>query len=383
MVADPGRYAGREQAYVKHYFLESYLERLVHKTASAYQEVAYVDGFSGPWRSSDEAFEDTSFGIALKALQAAKGSWKRLGRDVRMSAYLVERSPTAYKKLQTIGDRFPEIRIRTYPADFVAIAPQLLADLPVGAFAFFFIDPKGWRIDIKQLEPLLKRNNSEVVFNFMFEFINRAASISERVTVQGLNELIPYGSWREKLQTAEPDERKEILIASFSETLSKIGDYRYVAETPIFCPLKDRTLYSLIFGTRRAPGIEVFRDCQIATLREQDATRKATKHYHTQEKSGQSEMFSAEVDVGPNDIQQYLEREERKAEQLIIELVPFSPNWIKYDALWPQVLARHAAKKSTVNAIAARLRKSGILHFENWARGKRVPDDNYRVSRQR
>jgi hypothetical protein len=29
-------YAGREQSYVKHVFLERYLERLVHKTASAY-----------------------------------------------------------------------------------------------------------------------------------------------------------------------------------------------------------------------------------------------------------------------------------------------------------------------------------------------------------
>jgi hypothetical protein len=29
-------YQGREQAYVKHVFLESYLERLAHKVASSY-----------------------------------------------------------------------------------------------------------------------------------------------------------------------------------------------------------------------------------------------------------------------------------------------------------------------------------------------------------
>jgi hypothetical protein len=65
-----------------------------------------------------------------------------------------------------------------------------------GAFAFFFIDPKGWRIPLARLQPLLARSKSEVTFNFMFEFINRAASMSEPVTVAGLNELMPHGDWR-------------------------------------------------------------------------------------------------------------------------------------------------------------------------------------------
>ncbi len=381
MVADPSKYAGREQAYVKHYFLESYLERLIHKTASTYNEVAYVDGFSGPWQSSGENFEDTSFGIALAALETAKESWNKLGRDVRMSAYLVERSPTAYKRLQAIGGRFPRINVRTYNDDFAAIAPKLLADVPAGAFGFIFIDPKGWRINMQQLAPLLKRGNSEVVFNFMFEFINRAASMSEPVTIGGLDELIPYGSWRQQLQAASPEERQDILIAAFSETLRKIGDFRYVAEIPVFRPLKNRPLYSLFFGTRRPPGIKVFRDCQIATLRKQDAVRKATKQKQTENSTGQSELFGAAVDVRPNEIGEYLERETVAAEKLLIELVPVAPNWIKYGDLWPQVLSRHAVRWTGVNAIAARLRKSGIVVFENWETNKRVPDDKYRMCR--
>jgi hypothetical protein len=236
---------------------------------------------------------------------------------------------------------------------------------------------------MKRLEPLLSRSNSEVVFNFMFEFINRAASMNEPVTIAGLDELIPFGSWRQELQAATPEERKEILVAAFSETLRRIGDYRYVAEIPIFRPLKDRPLYSLFFGTRRPPGIEVFRECQIATLKEQDETRKVTKQKHALHQSGQSEMFAANVNMGPNEIAGYLEREAAAAETLLIELVPAAPNWIKYGDLWPQVLARRAVKRSAVNAIAARLRKSGVLEFENWAAGKRVPEDSYRASRRR
>ena len=94
-------YIGREQSYVKHTFLERYLETLVHKTASTYSHIVYIDGFAGPWQSANEEFQDTSFGIALNALRRAKASWKER-RVVGMSAFLVERDPEAYKKLAQV-----------------------------------------------------------------------------------------------------------------------------------------------------------------------------------------------------------------------------------------------------------------------------------------
>src|SRR5262245_64166686 len=98
-------YQGREQSYVKHVFLERYLERLVHKTASRYDHIAYIDGFAGPWQSANEQFQDTSFGIALAALRSAKAIWRQAGRNVRMSAFLIERDSEAYEKLSAIPAR--------------------------------------------------------------------------------------------------------------------------------------------------------------------------------------------------------------------------------------------------------------------------------------
>jgi three-Cys-motif partner protein len=143
-------YAGREQAYVKHVFLERYLEALIFKTASTYNHIVYVDGFAGPWQSANESFADTSFGIALHALRRAKETWKNAsGREVRMSAHLVEKHPKAYERLAAISERFPDIDIKTYPKDFLDIVPLLVADIPATAFAFFFIDPKGWGIPLE------------------------------------------------------------------------------------------------------------------------------------------------------------------------------------------------------------------------------------------
>ena len=185
------------------YFLSDIWKRLAHKTASSYPHVVYVDGFAGPWQSANEKFEDTSFGIALNALRQAKASWRERNRNVKMSAFLVERDPAAYKQLAQVPAKYPDIEIKTYQEDFFTVLAGILRDIPADAFAFFLIDPKGWRIPLRTLAPLLARPHSEVIFNFMFDFINRAASIKDPAVVAGLDELIPVGNWRSTLEMAE------------------------------------------------------------------------------------------------------------------------------------------------------------------------------------
>jgi three-Cys-motif partner protein len=381
-------YKGREQSYVKHIFLESYLEALVHKTASQYAHVVYVDGFAGPWQSANESFDDTSFGIALKALRQAKASWKAK-RDVRMSAHLVERDPTAYARLTKVPERYPDILVRTYQGAFLAALPTILKDIPRDAFTFFFVDPKGWGIPLQSLQPMLARRNSEVIFNFMFDFINRAVNIKDSAVAQALDELMPYGDFRGRLSRLEqahpndllPDQRKAVLVEAFGESLSRLGNYDYVAETAILRPAKDRTLYCLFYATRHPKGIEVFRDCQIKALAEQSKTRAATKVSRAESASGQKELFQSLHDMGPDEFATFTVTEQTAAEKTLLELTPVQPTTILYEKLWPQVLARHVVRLPDVNKIAARLREHEALLFPDWERGKRVPQAGYRVQR--
>jgi len=382
-------YAGREQSYVKHVFLEGYLDRLVHKTASVYPHIVYVDGFAGPWQSANERFEDTSFGIALNALRRAKASWKERHRDVKMSAFLVERGAEAYKKLAQVAARYPEILVKTHAADFLAVLPEILKDIPKDAFAFFLIDPKGWRIPLKTLAPMLARTNSEVIFNFMFDFINRAASIDDTAIISGLDELIPYGDWRAKLKEAEQlansrlnsSERKAILVGAFTESLARLGDYPYVAETTILRPLKDRPLYCLCYATRNQHGIEVFRDCQVKALTEQAKTRATSKMQYAATSTGQGEFFESLYEMGPNELISFLEEERQQAKTTLFELTPRAPSFVRYEALWPQILLRHVVRLPDVNKIAAGLKAEERLRFPDWERSKRVPQQHYRVQR--
>jgi three-Cys-motif partner protein len=382
-------YAGREQSYVKHVFLERYLERLAHKIASVYPHVVFVDGFAGPWQSANEKLEDTSFGIALNALRSAKASWKARHREVKMSAFLVERDGEAYKKLARVPARYPDMTIKTYEADFLTILPKILKDIPRDAFAFFLIDPKGWRIPLARLAQMLARRNSEVIFNFMFDFINRAAGIRDPVVVAGLDELIPHGDWRARLAAAEAstpgglssDECKTVLVDAFASNLAHFGNYNYVAETTVLRPVKDRPLYCLFYATRHEKGIEVFRDCQVQALEEQSRTRAAAKIKHAQATSGQGEIFQSLHDMAPDDLAAFREVERVAAAHTLLKLTPQEPDGILYHDLWPLILARHVVRKVEVNKIAAGLRREGDLLIPNWEKNKQVPQSSYRLQR--
>jgi hypothetical protein len=299
-----------------------------------------------------------------------------------MTAILVEKDPTAYAQLETLPPKFPDIEIKPLHGDFVGLIPTILATIPPAAFAFFLLDPKGWRIPLRALAPMLSRDKSEVIFNFMFEFINRAASIDDPVVVAGLNELLPSGEWRDLLLKAQTsDERKTVLINAFSESLGDLGNYKHICETTILRPGKDRPLYSLFYGTRHDIGLEVFRDCQVKTLEAQATARAATKVDNAKLKTGQSELFGSFHEMSGNEATVFLASERKAATATLLAATPDESSPIRYKNLWPRVLRRHVVRKVDINKLAAELKKQGLLTFPDWEPRKRVPQPEYLVYR--
>ena len=64
-------YIDREQTQAKHFILRGYLQELAFKVLRG-RDIAYVDGFSGPWESKTADFSDTSFMIAIGVLKDAQ-----------------------------------------------------------------------------------------------------------------------------------------------------------------------------------------------------------------------------------------------------------------------------------------------------------------------
>lgn len=376
-------YSGREQAYPKHFLLHRYLRELIHKTASTWNHIVYVDGFSGPWQSQAENYKDTSFGIALHLLTEAKATWAH--RNVAMTALLVEKDRKAYARLATIGTHFPEVNVKTYRGDFIEQIPAIMDDIPANAFTFFLIDPKGWKVPIIKLKPLLNRQNSEVLFNFMFEFINRFAEHADPQTAGSLDELMPAGDWRTSLQKAkQPAERNQILVDAFAENLKAIGNYQYLCETPIRRPDSDRTIYNLIYGTKHETGLSVFRDCQVKMLHEQAKARDENKLAKTAKTTGQGELFGAAHEMAPDhEAQPFLDQQYQKARNLLLEILPTAPQFVRFDQLWPKILQQAVIRKPELHKIAYDLKKAGRLQSSNWEPKQRAPHNDTQLQRPR
>ncbi|WP_030541526.1 three-Cys-motif partner protein TcmP, partial [Sphingobium sp. DC-2] len=358
MALEPEHYAGREQALVKHHFLKHYLESLIHKIASKYGEVVYVDGFSGPWQNQGERFEDTSFGIALQALTDAGRSWAEMPhkpRSVKMTAHLVEKNPTAYRRLAELQPMFPDVEIVTHNGNFTEIAPAIARTIPAQAFAFILIDPKGFSLDLQALKPLISRPRSEVVFNFMFDFVNRFALYDDDKVAPILDRLIPTEDWRSQLRVLEqnpkatPEIRKRLIVEAFERAVSKVGGYDYVANVDVRRPDRDRTLYFLVYGTRQPPGIKVFRDCQVKSLGVQADIIGRKKLEKQATASSQFELLGSMQDMAPDANKEFLREEIEGARRLLMDLAPVSGAGVPWGELWPKVLANHVVRLTDRN----------------------------------
>lgn len=385
--AVPEAYAGREQAYIKHLFLKRYMERLVHKIASFADKIVYVDGFSGPWKSATQDYADTSFGIALKALTEARKSWLHMAhrpRDVVMQASLVEQDAGAFSQLQQIGSHFPDVTVTPYNDDFMAVAPAIAAAVPPGAFAFVLVDPKGFKLDLMKLKPLISRERCEVVFNFMFDYANRFPSLPQLKPT--FDRLFPGVDWASRITALEndptttPDQRKQVFLDCFKEAVRNVGGYKYVADVEIQYPGRDRTFYFLVYGTRKAAGIKVFRDCQIKALKEQSAVGSKIRS-DAAEASGQREFPGMMAEARSAHFKANLDREAIGARRLLLDSIP-TQGGIKWDALWPVVLSEHVIREGDLGRIVNDLRKGDILSVPEWrSPKKRKPEDHYMIFR--
>lgn len=380
----PPHYAGREQAYVKHYFLRQYLDRLAFKIASRFDELAYVDGYSGPWKSGDENYADTSFGIALERLTAARETWRnmpRRARNVQMTAHLVEKSAGPFRELEGIGERFPQVSVHPHRGDFVQLAPSIASSIPSRAFTFSLIDPKGFKLDLEALKPLLARPRSEVVFNFMYEFANRF--VEHRDLADTYDRLLPGVDWRPRFEVllndtyAGPTERKALLLTCFKEAVKSVGGFKYIADVDVRHPGKNRTYYFLVYATREAAGLEAFRDCQVKAL-EAQAHIAGQRSLEKSESSGQRSLFGSELEEANIDHRSFLAEQRQVAKSQLLAIAKHRSG-ITWGEVWPRLLADYAIRKADAGAIAGKLRKEGAISFPQWEGRKRVPADSYRL----
>lgn len=296
MAVLPVEYKNREQAFIKHTILRTYLQRLLMIIGRNEAIVNYVDCFSGPWSEESKDLEDTSIGISLQQMkQAANSLSEQFGRHVKFRALYIEKNKKAYEKLHKflVGKNHYPIEVKCIHGDYTAHLGEI-AKWTEGAFTFFFVDPKGWKrvISAPTLAPLLKLKKTEFLVNLMYDFFNRAASMEEHAAdvAELLGKPIVFSG------TETSVERQSIIISSYREVINQAYKGR-IAYVPVERPGKDRVLYFLVYLTRHPIGIMVFKEAAEEMLVVQRVTQFETRLRQQIEGSATHDLFTIDTET--------------------------------------------------------------------------------------
>ena len=272
----PYPYAGREQTATKHFILKSYLQTLIYKLfSSGHLALTYVDGFSGPWKTQTESFSDTSFMIAIDVLKNAHFEFQKKNSTRVTKCFFVENDPKAFAKLATAVEKFhfPEqgFHVATFPGRFEDAVEKII-DFVGDSFALTFIDPTGWTgYPYGSIAPVLKHRPGEVLINFMYDHINRAAAMNDPKTIASLDPILGGPGWKDRLIRDVPLGLE--IERTFRQELKKAGSYDFVLSTCIEKASADRPHFFIAYGTRNAAGLKAFRDIECKALRDHQKLR--------------------------------------------------------------------------------------------------------------
>ena len=367
-------YQDREQTYLKHFFLERYLETVAYHIGFSQREFVYVDCFSGPWRTADESLADTSIRIALDRLNSVSKGLALQQRHPSIRAIFVEKSPAAFAALQKVlHDHRGDVKTTALLGSFEDNISNILDH--IGAkFAFFFVDPTGWtRFAMENLRPILQRERGEVMVNFMYDFINRFLSFQNPANETSLDRCFGTPDWR---SVRDNPDRETALVKLYVEQIRATGRFPYATFSRILKPLQHRAYFHLVYATRSPKGIEQFREVERKFTTEQQSVRERAQREHRERKSGQTE-----IDFGPDAPSQEfrVEREQqlRMADARLISLLEGGP--MRYELLQPLILELPLVWKKDLNEILVQGRRSGRFEIEGLGTRQRTPKAGCRI----
>ncbi len=361
-------YRNREQTYLKHYFLERYLETVAYHIGFSQKEFVYVDCFSGPWRTEDEALGDTSIRIALERLDAVRRGLAQRQRYPSIRAIFVEKSPLSFATLQQVlQEHRGDIEATALQGSFEDNIGRIVDD--VGAtFAFFFVDPTGWSgFAMDNLRPILQRAKGEVMINFMYDFINRFLSFDNAANEESLDRCFGTREWRSIRDRAD---RESALVNLYIEQVRAAGGFEYATCSRILKPLQDRAYFHLVYATRSPKGIEEFRQVERGFVEEQQSVREKAQREWREARSGQKEMDFG-LDVPSREFRDDRERQLGRADALLIALLKNGP--VRYEKLQPRILELPLVWKTDLNEILVRGVRSGRFEVEGLGPRERTP----------
>lgn len=371
-------YVDREQTDAKHFILRRYLQVLAFKVMHAWDTIAYIDGFSGPWESKGADFSDTSFMIAINVLEDAQARVAELkGCRPRVKCFFSENDRKAYAQLDraVAPHHRPEdgFEIKTYCGDFEDAVDEIRG-FAGNAFPLIFIDPTGWTgYPFAKIKPLFAPARCEVLINFMYDFVNRAAAMRDPKTISSFDPILGGPGWTNRLDASL--ERGAAVEKLFRDTLKVEGGFAYVVSTRIDKSTADRPHFYLAYGTKSPAGLRAFRQTEYEALRYHAKSRATAKERKREERTGSQDMFAGQhVEAQEATIDELVEAQKVLAAEALLSMLGQRGSQ-RFAGVVNRLLEDFMLRETDVKNICVTLGKAGKLE-NTWGSGNRKPVDD-------
>ncbi len=366
-------YAGREQTQVKHFILRKYLERFAHIIGFRWTTITYVDCFSGPWKEKSAELKDTSFVIALNELRKARETH----RDLRLRCLFLEKAPKAFQKLKEFAATVTDAEVDTLNRELADAVPDIVGFIRKGgsaSFPFIFIDPTGWTgFGMETIAPLLRQCPSEVLINFMTDYIRRFIDHPRQQTRDQFKTLFGSSDAKGQIEKLATDQdREDALFRAYATSVKRTGGFSHVCAAIVLYPLRDRSYFHLIYGTRNRAGVAAFKDVEKKAMEVMERARAEVKQHRRVKKTQQPELFASEVMSSTRPIDQLRTRYLHEAKEQVVQLLEAQRS-VAYETIWDLALSLPLVWESDVKDWLKEWRTQDLARVEGLRPGQRVP----------
>jgi hypothetical protein len=132
-------------------------------------------------------------------------------------------------------------------------------------------------------------------------------------------------------------DREDATVQEYSRNVKHVGSFTHISSAIVLHPEKDRTHFHLIYATRNAKGVEVFKEAEKKAMPVMQQARGEARKRKREEKTGQIELSLGEAAHDPTYFNSLRTRYIDQAREAVSRLFQ-EKGRVSYDDVWSLAL---------------------------------------------
>ena len=205
--------------------------------------------------------------------------------------------------------------------------------------------------------------------------IRRFLELPQEETQASFKALFGSDEFKSKVEGLQSADREDAAVAEYMRNAKGIGGFQYACSAIVLHPEHARTHFHLIYLTRNAEGVKVFKETEKKAMEVQEAARAQAQQRSRIGRKGQAELFESRAMHDPSHYQGLRERYSIKARDSVLKALK-AQGRLLYDEAWTLALSHSMTWESDLKEWVEDWRAEKAIEMEGWRSRQRVPHRN-------